>query len=499
MTAEDDVEMNILTRFSVFLMYAILVVYGYMSEMLDNIMGRSTTEAIQKEGYAPALSRIETFFVRRLYARMCNCFNRPIASNPGAYVDVIDRDRLGNGEGERVFSRRFALTDRKIKCMNLASYNYLGFSENEGPVNDSVVKAVGETGLSQCGARFTSGNLSLHAQLEEAVARFTGKEAALVWGMGWGVNATGISCFAGRGSLLISDGLNHASLVVGCRASGGVVRVFKHNDVKDLERVLRNAIVEGQPLTRRPWKKIVIIIEGTYSMEGEFPPLKEIVELKKKYKCYLYVDEAHSIGAVGDHGRGIAEHCGIPPEDIDIFMGTFTKSFGAAGGYMASSKEVVNYVRATTFAMYYDNGMPPPVAQQTLTALKIIAGEDGTDDGVRRIKQLKDNARYFRAKLKELNFQIIGDNSCPIVPLMIFHPVKLMHFSELCLEKKLAVAVVSFPATPLTLGRARFCLSSAHSREDIDKVLEALDEIGDHLFLKYNRSGWDSLRALLWD
>jgi serine palmitoyltransferase len=278
-----------------------------------------------------------------------------------------------------------------------------------------------------------------------------------------------------------------------------VVKVFKHNDAADLERVLRNAIIEGQPLTRRPWKKIVIIVEGTYSMEGEYPPLPEIVALKKKYKCYLYVDEAHSIGAVGESGRGITEYYGIPPEDIDILMGTFTKSFGAAGGYMASSKRVVDYVRATTFAMYYDNGMPPPVAQQTLSALRQIAGEDGTQVGLKRIHQLRENSEYFRRKLKELKFKIVGHDSCPIVPLMIFHPVKLFHFSQMCLDRGLAVAVVSFPATPLLLGRARFCLSSAHSREDIDKVLQVLDEVGERLFLKYNRTGWDTLRAWFWD
>ena len=464
-----------------------------MKEIADSLSGKMSKTL--KEGYPPALSRIETFFVRRLYARACGCFNQPICSNPGAYVDVLGRKRIG----DQTYSRDFEMTGEKIHCLNLGSYNYLGFSETQGPVSDSVVKSLSEIGLSQCSPPHYGGKHELLGELEESVARFLNKEAAIVWGMGWGVNATGISSIAGRGSLIISDALNHASLVVGCRASGGVVKVFKHNDAKDLEKVIRRAIIEGQPITRRPWKKIIIMLEGTYSMEGEFPPLKEMVELKKKYKCYLYIDEAHSIGAIGTTGRGICEHLNIDTSEVDIMMGTFTKSFGAAGGYMASTRELIDYIRATSFAMYYENSMPIPVAQQTLSALRVISGEDGTSDGKQRIRQLKENSQYFRNRLREMKFKIIGNNECPIVPLMIYHPVKLHFFFFECLRRGLAVAIVSFPATPLTLARARFCLSSGHTKEDLDKALDILEEIGSNLMLKYDRTGWDSLRALFWD
>jgi serine palmitoyltransferase len=486
--------MSVITRALVFIIYFLLVCFGYMREIWDEIgvyFGRPAVSRSPPPGYPPVLSRIETFFVRRLYARLAGSFNRPIASCASARVDVIERVR----EGDPVYSLKFVPTGRVINCINLASYNYLGFSQNCGPVNESVIHLTRQTCISQCAPGLGSGRLHVHRELEKTIASFLGKEDALVWGMGWGVNATGIASLAGRGTLIISDSLNHASLVVGCRASGGVVRVFQHNNVKDLEKVVRNAIVSGQPLTHRPWRKIIILVEGVYSMEGEVPPLPEIVALKKKYKCYLYVDEAHSIGASGETGRGVCERLGVSTTDVDVLMGTFTKSFGAAGGYMASSHEVIQYIRATSFAMYYDAAMPLPVAQQALAALQ----EMRQPQGLQRIKTLNENSQYFRKRLMEMGFQILGDIQCPIIPLMMYHPVKLYIFSQLCLEKGIAIAVVSFPATPLLLSRARFCLSSGHSREELEYVLSVLDELGDVLSLKYDRKGWDQIRAILWN
>jgi serine palmitoyltransferase len=159
-------------------------------------------------------------------------------------------------------------------------------------------------------------------------------EAATTFGMGFGTNSMNIPVIAGGKTLILSDELNHTSLILGARLSGSTIRVFKHNDVHDLEEQLRSAIIEGQP-SGRPWKKIIIVVEGIYSMEGTMAPLKEIINLKKKYKAYLYLDEAHSVGALGSNGRGIVDHSGCDPKDVDILMGTFSKSFGAAGGYIA--------------------------------------------------------------------------------------------------------------------------------------------------------------------
>merc|ERR1740130_2077843 len=151
----------------------------------------------------------------------------------------------------------------------------------------------------------------------------------MVFGMGFGTNSTGIPALIGKGGLIISDNNNHSSIVAGARSSGAHIKVFQHNDAQNLEAVVRRAIIEGQPRTHRPWSKILIMVEGIYSMEGELCPLASIIAVKKKYNCYLYVDEAHSIGALGKQGGGICEQSGVDPTDVDVLMGTFTKSFGA--------------------------------------------------------------------------------------------------------------------------------------------------------------------------
>lgn len=159
-----------------------------------------------------------------------------------------------------------------------------------------------------------------------------------MFGMGFATNALNLPSLLSPGCLVVSDEKNHASIILGIRLSGATTRVFKHNNMKDLERVLKNAVINGQPKTGIPWKKILIIVEGVFSMEGSIVKLPEIIALKKKYKAYVYLDEAHSIGATGPNGRGIVEYYGIDPTDVDILMGTFTKSFGSAGGYIAGSK-----------------------------------------------------------------------------------------------------------------------------------------------------------------
>jgi serine palmitoyltransferase len=284
--------------------------------------------------------------------------------------------------------------------------------------------------------------------------------------MGYATNSTVIPALIGRGGLIISDSLNHASVIAGCKSSGAKVRVFKHNDVEHLEQVLREAIVQGQPRTHRPWTKILIVVEGIYSMEGEICRIPEIIEVKKKYKAYLYVDEAHSIGSIGHTGRGVCEYFGVPTSDVDILMGTFTKSFGSVGGYIASSKELIAYLRLTAYGAIYETSMSPACCQQIMSALALITGQDGTDEGKKRLWQLRENTIYFRKRLAALGFPIFGNPDSPVVPMALYHAAKMPAFSRECLERNIAIVVVGYPATPLLLPRVRFCLSSAHTRED---------------------------------
>jgi serine palmitoyltransferase len=177
--------------------------------------------------------------------------------------------------------------------------------------------------------------------------------------------------------LIISDQLNHTSIVNGARASGAAIRTFTHNDTSHLDEILREAIVMGQPRTRRPWRKIMVIVEGIYSMEGEYCDLRNVVRVAKKYGAYVYLDEAHSIGAMGPTGRGCAEYTGVDTADIDIMMGTFTKSFGGMGGYISASSEVIAHLRKSCAGSAYHNSLSPVVCQQIITSLKVrLASND---------------------------------------------------------------------------------------------------------------------------
>jgi serine palmitoyltransferase len=267
------------------------------------------------------------------------------------------------------------------------------------------------------------------------VASFVGKPAALVFNMGFATNSLGIPAIAGKGCLIISDSLNHASIVTGARASGACIRVFKHNDADSLEALLRHSIVEGQERSHRPWRKIIVIVEGIYSMEGDLCNLKDIVRVAKKYRAYLYLDEAHSIGALGPTGRGICEHAGVDPADVDILMGTFTKSFGAMGGYIAGSHELIASLRTTSAGFLTDNAMAPAVCQQIITSFRVIRGDDGSGVGAAKIASLRSNSNYFRSRLRDIGCEVIGHPDSPIIPLMLYNPTKIAAFSRECFRR----------------------------------------------------------------
>jgi serine palmitoyltransferase len=295
-----------------------------------------------------------------------------------------------------------------------------------------------------------------------------------------------LPALVGKGCLIISDELNHSSLVFGSRLSHASIRIFKHNDMQDLEQVVREAIAQGQPRTHRPWKKILVVVEGLYSMEGSIVKLPELVALKQKYKFFLYVDEAHSIGALGPRGGGVCDYFGVDPKQVDILMGTFTKSFGAAGGYIAANHEMIHHLRIHNHGSIYAESMTPPVAQQVITSMRIILGEDGTQDGSHRLNQIAENSVYFRRELKKLGFIVYGHRDSPVIPVLLFNPAKIPAFSRECLERGLAVVVVGYPATPIITSRARFCMSSAHTRQDLEDALKVMNEIGDRLMLKHS-------------
>lgn len=223
-------------------------------------------------------------------------------------------------------------------------------------------------------------------------------------------------------------------------------------------------------------------------MEGEYCDLRNVVKVCKKYGVYVYLDEAHSVGAMGATGRGCTEYTGVDPADVDIMMGTFTKSFGGMGGYIAGDKAVVDTLRKKCAASSYHNSLSPVVCQQIITSFEVIMGLDGTQTGKEKIDALRDNSNYFRMRLCDMGLHVLGNYDSPIMPVMLYNPTKIAAFSRECLKRGLAVVVVGFPAVPILMSRARFCLSAGHKREELDRALEEIDEIADLLKLRYSRS-----------
>ena len=230
-----------------------------------------------RQGYAPLNSDFDSFYTRRLKRRIEDCFSRPVTNVPGRTITLLERSSNNHNES-------FDFSGTKRRALNVSSYNYLGFAQARGGCADAVEEAIVRYGVSACGSRLEGGTLDLHSQAEALVARFVGQEDAIIMSMGFATNSTTIPALVRKGCLVISDEFNHASIRVGIRLSGAVVRTFKHNDMKDLEKLLRECISQGQPRTHRPWKKILLVVEGLYSMEGSLANIPAIMELKKRYK-----------------------------------------------------------------------------------------------------------------------------------------------------------------------------------------------------------------------
>ncbi|KAF9411706.1 hypothetical protein HW555_009572 [Spodoptera exigua] len=268
--------------------------------------------------------------------------------------------------------------------------------------------------------------------------------AAIVVGMGFGTNTLGLPGLLGPGSLALSDEKNHASLIMGLRLARATVRVFRHNDVRHLEQLARAAIAE------RKWTKIVI---------------------------------AHSIGALGSRGRGVCDHAGVAPRDVDVLMGTFTKSVGASGGYIAGSAKLINWIRQYGHMHTYAHAMSPPVAQQIVAAMRLLDEPAGRA----RLLALRDNTHYFRDELRRLGVVTLGHPDSPVVPVLVYTFSKMAATVERLTDSGVATVGVGFPATPLNKARIRFCLSASHSREQLQRCVEAVARAVRELGLDYSR------------
>ncbi|CAK1549302.1 unnamed protein product [Leptosia nina] len=445
----------------------ILMFLGFINQLL--FKPNVATER-NREGYAPLYNPFEQFFSRYVYRRVRHCFNLPVTSTPAAELSLKER-------ATDDYNWTFRFTGKENRCINLGSYNYLGFAEPEGECADAAEAASRKYGLALASSRAELGTCEVHRELEETTASFLGVESAIVFGMGFATNSMGVPGLIAEGSLVLSDENNHASLILGLRLARATVRVFRHNDVAHLEKLARHAIAEGK------WKRIIIVVEGVYSMEGSIVPLQAMVALKKRYGLYLYLDEAHSVGALGPRGRGVTDYARVDPKDVDILMGTFTKSFGAAGGYIAGTKQLINSVKARGHGHSYAHSMSPPVAAQVLTAMRAIA----SPKGAARVARLRENTHYFRERLRKLGVITYGHEDSPVVPMLVYTFSKMAATVERLQSRRVATVGVGFPATPLNKARIRFCLSAAHTREQLDECLEAIEAVVDELGLRYSR------------
>jgi serine palmitoyltransferase len=475
------------TTITTYLSFMILILFGKIRDSLGTLTGKSryVKELKPTAKITPVVSGWERFYTRRLFNRIQDCWSRPVVGRPSTWITLAERVEIEDlGMGGRMKIRLNEIKHQRV--LNLGSYNYLGFADDDwsNTCGEFVHQA-----LVQSGTSCTSGPISqipaitpLHRQLERDIASFIGKEDAVIFGTGYSTNAWALKTLVGPGVLVVSDSLNHTSIVNGCRSSGAKTITFAHNDVADLEKTLRTAFTNKA--NGYDFKRILVIVEGLYSMEGHSCQLKEIVAVCKRYKAHIYVDEAHSIGALGATGRGVCELKGVDPTQVDVLMGTFTKSFGGLGGYIAGSKLLCDKLRLARLSAP-NTAMSPIVVAQILRALYLLRD---TELGKKKLRALQENSRIFRNGLIQMGCTVLGEASSPIIPIMIYHPAKLAAFSRECLERGLAVVVVGAPAVPLVGGRARFCLSASHTPEELKWALKELKVVCKKLRLRYEMS-----------
>ncbi|KAL3451235.1 pyridoxal phosphate-dependent transferase [Aspergillus insuetus] len=412
----------ILTTYITFL---VVIFLGHIQDFFAQWFYPSTYQHLRPQnGYASLYDDFESFYTRRMKQRINDYFERPTTGVPGRHILLLDRATEDNV--------RFQLIGTATTTLNLSSYNYLGFAQSECRCADAVEETIRRGGISM--ARPYQVSTKLHVEVEEQIAQFLGKEAAMVFSIEFAANSTLFPSLVESGCLILSDELNHASIRFSTRLSGAAIEVFAHNNMASLKNKLREAISQGQPRTHRPWQKILVTVEGLFSMEGTMCNLPRILELKKKYKFYLFIDEAHSIGAIGSQGRGVCDYFKADPTEVDILMGTFTKSFGANGGYVAASKEIIDKLRCTNAGQVYGEAPALPILAQISSSLRLAADEDPqhAGKGKERLQRLTFNSRYLRLGLKRLGFIVYGHNDSPIVPLMLYHPPRCQHFPGRC-------------------------------------------------------------------
>jgi myxalamid-type polyketide synthase MxaB len=343
--------------------------------------------------------------------------------------------------------------------INYSSYNYLGMS-GDPIVSQAAQQAIDRYGTSVSASRVVSGERPIHRELEQAIAAFLGTEDCIAYIGGHTTNVSTIGHLFGKRDLILCDALSHNSIRQGCMLSGATVLDFSHNDARSLEQLLSQH--------RHHYEKVLIAVEGIYSTDGDLAPLPAMVDLKQRYKAFLLVDEAHSIGVLGQHGRGIAEHFGIPATAVDLWMGTLSKSFASCGGYIAGRQEWVEYLKYTAPGFVFSVGMSPANAAAALSALRLLNAEP------ERVKQLHDRAHLFLTLAQAQNLNTGASHNSPVIPIIVGEPHKAVQLSHKLLEQGIHVQPMVYPSVPYNASRLRFFITCTHSEEQIHYTVVTL-------------------------
>lgn len=350
------------------------------------------------------------------------------------------------------------------KMIMIGSNNYLGLT-NHPRVKEAAIEAVKKYGTGCAGSRFLNGTLDIHVALEEKLAKFMRKEAALVFSTGFQVNLGVISALIGKNDVVIIDKTDHASIIDGCRLSYGQVKKFRHNDMADLKRVLEENIDIAK----------LIVVDGVFSMEGDIAKLPDIVDLAKKYNAMLMVDDAHGIGVLGKTGRGTAEHFGLE-EQVDLIMGTYSKSLASIGGFISGSETVVHYIKHSARPLIFSASPPPASIASVSAAVDIIENEP------ERREKLWKNTRKMLDGFKNLGFET-GASETPIIPVIVGENETAFKMAMMLQDEGVFTNVAVSPAVPNGQALIRTSYMATHSDEQLDLVLKAFEKVGKSMGL----------------
>ena len=344
------------------------------------------------------------------------------------------------------------------RVLMFGSNSYLGLT-NHPKLKEASIKAIEKYGTGCAGSRFLNGTLDIHLELEDRLAKLVNKESALIYATGFTVNSGVVSCITGREDYLIFDEFNHASLIEGRRLSFSKQLKFRHNDMEDLEKVLKRCDID---------KVKLIVVDGVFSMEGDMASLPDIVALSKKYNASIYVDEAHSLGVFGKTGAGICEHFGVS-DDVDLIMGTFSKSLGTIGGFIAADNNIINFLKHHSRTLIFSASISPAATGCVLAALDVMADETWRKDA------LWANTNRAKEGFLKAGFEI-GPTQSPIIPLFVRDNTKTFRITRSLMDDGVFVNPVVSPAVPSEDSLIRYSLMATHTFDQIDESVEKISK-----------------------